>query len=484
MSVRTILIFAAILAGLIATRLCHSRIIWVEEAYPAAAAIQSADYGKIIYRDLWFDKPLGSSWFYRLFGARTGVPLRIAGAMYTFLCCLVIFGFARYLWTDSEGLAAAVALAWFLTFNEPAAVLAVAPDVAMILPHIVAAWLSWRGEWYFAGPAFAIGLWMNTKILLALPANLLAVGRGWFGWLFLFLLATIGVSLAAGDIWDPHLIQVWEWGRTYSADTFLTNPWKEGLLQTGEWMFFHLALVIGAGAAIARGGVDKRLLVWLTGSFIAVCLGLRFFPRYYLQLLPVMCLLAASGFVRAPKPWLRWLMLAALVIPLARFGPRYATLAADDLAGREHNWNALDLYYDSCEVAAALRAAANQPGEAPAHPTLFVWGYRPDIWMLTRLPAATRFLDSQPINGVFADRHLTSSRPSVSGDRLGEATANLTETSRTEPAFLVDGLGLLNPELALDRSPLWKVWAPKYQVLARTKRSIVYQRRDAGSQVQ
>ena len=33
-----------------------SGIVWVEEAYPAAAAIQIL-HGKTIYRDFWFDKP-------------------------------------------------------------------------------------------------------------------------------------------------------------------------------------------------------------------------------------------------------------------------------------------------------------------------------------------------------------------------------------------------------------------------------------------
>ena len=36
--------------------LLHSGIVWVEEAYPTAAAIQILD-GKALYRDVWFDKP-------------------------------------------------------------------------------------------------------------------------------------------------------------------------------------------------------------------------------------------------------------------------------------------------------------------------------------------------------------------------------------------------------------------------------------------
>src|SRR5207253_10981992 len=37
-------------------RFCHTQILWVEEAYPSAAAAQVME-GKFLYRDVWFDKP-------------------------------------------------------------------------------------------------------------------------------------------------------------------------------------------------------------------------------------------------------------------------------------------------------------------------------------------------------------------------------------------------------------------------------------------
>ena len=38
------------------SRLCHLNILWIEEGYPAAAAIQML-HGSIPYRDFWFDNP-------------------------------------------------------------------------------------------------------------------------------------------------------------------------------------------------------------------------------------------------------------------------------------------------------------------------------------------------------------------------------------------------------------------------------------------
>ena len=72
---------AALFLGLLATRLCHVGILWVEEAYPAAAALQILD-GKALYRDIWFDKPPLAALTYLLWDARAGVALRIAGAIF------------------------------------------------------------------------------------------------------------------------------------------------------------------------------------------------------------------------------------------------------------------------------------------------------------------------------------------------------------------------------------------------------------------
>ena len=73
-------------AGLLAARLCHSHILWVEEAYPTAAVIQLLD-GKSLYRDIWFDKPPLFPALYLLWNGYIGVPLRVAGTVFAFACC-------------------------------------------------------------------------------------------------------------------------------------------------------------------------------------------------------------------------------------------------------------------------------------------------------------------------------------------------------------------------------------------------------------
>ena len=125
---------------------------------------------------------------------------------------------------------------------------------------------------------------------------------------------------------------------------------------------------------------------------------MRFFPRYYFQLLPVVVLLAARGF--AEMRGRQRVVALLLLIPLARFAPDLLSWRRAMRAGAIRRWIAT-----AAPRRAMVRAAA-KPGD-----TLFVWGYRPEIYVYSHLPAATRFLDSQPLTGVPADRHLTQSTP-------------------------------------------------------------------------
>jgi hypothetical protein len=100
------------------------------------------------------------------------------------------------------------------------------------------------------------------------------------------------------------------------------------------------------------------------------------------------------------------------------------------------------MYEGSMEAARELRSRAGS-GD-----TLLVWGYRPELYGLSGLTAGSRFLDSQPLSGVIADRHLFSEKvtfPQV-------AAANRAELMRgPRPAWIADGLGPYNALLDVRR---------------------------------
>jgi hypothetical protein len=204
-------------------------------------------------------------------------------------------------------------------------------------------------------------------------------------------------------------------------------------------------------------------------SFAAACLGTRFAPHYFLQLLPGMAIAASRGLVFAycgRRKIASGVLAICLLVPFIRFAPRYFSLAFDDLTARRPNWIDVNLDLDSQDVGRLLKAMSH-PGD-----TLFVWGYRPDIYVYTRLVPPGLFWDSQPLTGVPADRHLHV----IDAIYGGPAAANRQEVIRTHPTWIVDGLGPLNPRLRPGVYPELKQWMSGYRPVARTKLSLIYRR--------
>ena len=471
----TRLFFLTLFALVLAARLCHLDILWAEETLPLAAAAQMVR-GKVLYRDVWFDKPPLLAAAYLACGARDGFPLRLAGALYVLLACWIAWRFARDLWGRREALWAAGLLAFYLVFDIPSAVTPLAADLLMLAPHLAAVWLAWRGRAFWSGALAGIAFLVNSKGVFVLAACAL-----WNLRALPLLLAGFAIpnALAAALLWQQGALgayyeQVWKWGRIYAAGTFVANPWTNGLLRTAHWLGFHAAIVIGALWFWWRDPkADRaRCAAWAVVSCAAVAVGWRFFPRYYFQLLPLAVLAGARGFALLGRR--RAMAVGALLlVPLVRFGPRYVLLAGDLIAGRPHHWVDIGMDRDSRQ-AAQLARQWSAPGD-----TLFVWGFRPELYVYTGLAAATRFLDSQPLTGVPADRHLTQSQPVES-----ESTrAHRAELARTHPALILDGLGPFNPRLAIGAYADLHPWLAQYREVARTDLTVIYKRASSvGSQ--
>ena len=457
---KTRLFFLLLFALLVAARLCHLETLWAEETLPLAAA-QEMRAGKVLYRDIWFDKPPLAPVLYAALGGEAVWRLRLAGALYALLCCWIAWGFASDLWGGREGLWAAGLLGFFLIFDFPSSVIPVAADLWMLAPHMAAVWMAWKRRPLWAGALAGVAFAASPKGLLVL-----AVCAWWApSWALLagFLGVTGAVTAwlwsagALAGYWD----EVWRWGRLYAGTTFVDAPVKNGLLRTLNWAGFHAAIVIAAvGQAswpVLAG--RRRWLVWLFVSLAGVAAGFRFFPRYYLQILPVVVLLAARGFA-GMRGRRRVVVAALLLIPLARFAPTYFQ------AARDAGWRDTAMDRDS-RAAARIVTAAAKPGD-----TLFVWGFRPEIYVYSHLPAATRFLDSQPLTGVPADRHLTQSTPV----ETLESRSRRAELAASRPTFVVDGLGEYNPRLAVTGFGDLRAWMAGYREVGRSAGSVIYRR--------
>jgi hypothetical protein len=439
--------FLLLFAALLGSRLCHHGILWEPETLPMAAAKQML-LGKVLYRDIWYDKPPLVAVFYVLCGGY----IRVAGAVYSLLGCMVAYLFAKDLYQRAAGLWAAGLLAFFLIFDFPVAVIPVGPDMLMLVPHLLAVYLAWRGRVALGGAVAGIAFLCNTKAVFVLAACGL-FGAAALGGFVLPVLLGADVLFSQGA-WRQYLNQVWIWSSAYAGSTFVEHPVRNGLSRTAAWMGFHSGLA-------GRWTANWRLWVWLGLSLASVALGWRFFPRYYMQLLPPVVILASGGLVRGGR-W-RYLVLLLLLVPVVRFGPRYVQLALHGDA----NWSDTAMDRDSREASAIVRKMA-RGGD-----TMFVWGYRPEDWIYAGLPAATRYLDCQALTGVPADRHLTQSTPVTS---VGTVEAR-AEVAASRPEFILDGLTAFNAGLAMDKYPELQTWMAGYEQVARTKFTVIYRKR-------
>ncbi|MCL6544659.1 MAG: glycosyltransferase family 39 protein [Bryobacteraceae bacterium] len=448
-------------ALLAAARLCHSGVLWADEAYGMAGARRILE-GAALYREVWFDKPPLYAWVYLLWGAQAGWVLRIAGALFALLCCWLAARTAKELFGPREAYVAAAAMAFFLSFDHPVAILSLAPDFLLIPFALGSVWAVAVGRPGLAGAVAAAGLLAHTKAAILLPLLLLWNSHAWKRLLPAYA-ATAAVVWILARGWEEP---VWMWGLFYAGDTFWEHPFAEGIRRTVNWAGFHAALVLGAAAFFWKARPLRwRLALWLLLSFAAVCAGARFFPRYYLALLPPLAMAAARGFFLIPRRWLTPLLILTLAIPAVRFGARHAAIWRNNPGAMRD----LVLFEDCRQAAVKIRALA-RPGD-----TLFVWGYRPELNVLAGLPGTTPFLDSQPLTGVPADRHLMQSEPALP-ELAARNRARLTQTS---PTFVADGLGPLNPQLAIDRYPDLAEWLAHYELVERTAAAAVYRLRPA-----
>ena len=411
MAKQLLLIFALVFA----VRLTHSQLLWIEEAYPMTAAIQML-HGRLPYFDFWFDKPPLSAALYLLWGAAPGWLLRLAGALYVTGCAALAFRLGgRY---------AAWLLAVYLSFGIPSAVMALAPDLLLVAPHLAAIWMAQTGRPLVAGLICGVGLLIHTKAVFILAAALLWAPH----WR---TLAGFAATLPIHALFGPNYWQqVWWWGSIYSANTFVANPVVEFLRRTSNWIGFHSAAIVAA----ALYTHNWRNYAWLVIAFASITTGLRFFPRYYFFLLVPIVILAGKSLEKLQPRW-RIAVLALLLVPIVRFAPKDIQLALGN-----QRWDDLALFHDSQTIAKYINL------QATPKDTLFVWGYRPDIDALTRLKGGTPFLESQPLDCIFADRHLRESTPM---SNFGCDT-RLQRFRESEPTWLVDGLGPSNVRLRLE----------------------------------
>ena len=251
--------------------MCHIRILWEGDTLPLAAAARCSR-GKVLFRDIWFDKPpLVPRYSTCSPGAREGWALRLAGALYALLACWIAYRFARDLWSEREGQWAAGLLGFFLIFDFPSAVIPVASDLLMLAPHLAAVWMAYRKRPFWSGALAGVAFWVARRARWWRRLACCGIPPGLRGWRRDSLpsarrrSAWLGATGALGAYWE----EVWRWGRLYAGSTFVEAPLRNAVVRTVNWAGFHAAAVVAAGrfaiewrtaVAVDRlaGALDRR----------------------------------------------------------------------------------------------------------------------------------------------------------------------------------------------------------------------------------
>ncbi len=429
---------------------------------------------------------------FEIAGKYNWMALHVVALMWVLGTMAGLYVIGRRLFDRETGLIAALLYSVF----QPWAVaknLAFNGELLMNLP-IVWAWAIAFGRRAsrLRPELFAGGTLLGAAFLLKQPAAIAAVPLG----LYLFLpsyrasrgvtrmesiaqaaILTLGFLAALGLVAlilerQGILHEAFYW--TFTSHTVPYFFLKRGVLHTLAFVGACLPLVLGAAMSLrdddgiwaSRKTERFALIGLLVASAVGVVAGARFYPHYYIQLIPPLALLAAPPYARfcCGRARMRsWIFRPAVAS---------AWLAITVVAFSVSHWKLLARDSEPSETVRYLTAHS-----AP-NDRIFVWGRNAaDLYLLARRRPACRYILTFPLTGfIFGD-----DLPGVdTRNRIVPwAWNNLEEDfHKHPPAFIVDlysSPGAQYP--ARDFPFLSNLLAEHYQPAAQTAEGVIYRRR-------
>src|SRR6476620_8629021 len=395
--------------------LLHPQPIDSEEMY-SVVANEIVDGGRP-YADAVERKPPLLFWMYaavfKVAGEFNWKALHIVALVWT-LCAmagLYVIGFE--LFDGNTGLIAAFLYSVFqpwwtwktLSFDG---------EMIMNLPIILAWAIAFgRGSSRWRPELFVAGALLGMAFLLKQPAAIAAVPLG----IYLLLpsyrasrsLTRIdsiiqATTLTSGFFAVVGLVTIVLWKQGILRDAFYWTIsdhdvphvfWKKGIFLTLAFIVVCWPLVVGAIMACrdkseiwaAKAAERTALLGLLSASAIGTAAGARFYPHYYIQLIPPLALLAAPYYARLwsgtiqPPHW------------LLRPRVTYAWLALTIVFFSIKHWTGLASLREPSEAGQYLFTLSNPEDR------IFVWGQKMNIYLEAHRRPASRYITTFPLTG-------------------------------------------------------------------------------------
>ena len=484
----------ALLLLTVATRLpslLHPQAIDDEAVY-SVVANEIVDGGRP-YVDAVERKPPLLFWTYAAVFAMAGkynwMALHAVALAWTLGTMAGLYVIGKRLFNRETGLIAALLYSVFQPWAA-ANNLAFNGELLMNLPLVWAWAIAFgRGKSRMRPELLAAGALLCAGFLLKQPAAIAAVPLG----IYLLLpsyRASRGVTrtesiihaamLAAGFFAVLGLVAVVLHQQGILRDAFywtFTNHsiphvfWSAGILYTLAFVGACLPLIIGAAMASRDDGglwANKSaerlaLLGLLVASALGAAAGARFYPHYYIQLVPPLALLAAPHYARLwvgrTKPR-RWFLRPTVT---------FAWLAITVVAFSISHWRFLAWHREPSETARYF-SEHSTPGDR-----VFIWGRSAaEVYLHAQRRPACRYVLTFPLTGLVFGEEL----PGLdTRDRIVPgAWSNLEEDFRKHPpVYIADHYSGPDAQYPVRDFPiLARLLEEHYEPVARTAQGIIY----------
>lgn len=340
---------------------------------------------------------------------------------------------------------------------------------------------------------FAAGALLSVAFLLKQPAAIAAVPLG----VYLLLpsyranrsltstdsilqatMLTLGFFVTLG----LAMIIVWKQGILHEAFYWTMAGhdvprvfWQKGIVTTLAFIAACSPLVFGAATGCCQKGEIwagrapewKALLGLLAASAVGAAAGARFYPHYYVQLIPSLALLAA--------PYYAELWSCRIQPPHRLLRPRvtYAWLALTIIVFSIFQWTGLAQRRAPSEIGQYL-FTHSAPGDR-----IFVWGQSAKIYLEAHRRPACRYITTFPLTGLIFGGPIPGfdTRYRI---MPGAWTTLQEDFEKHPPAYIVD---LSSEPDALypvrDFPILAKLLSKQYQPVARNVEGTIYHRNDS-----
>jgi len=465
------------------------------EAMYSVVANEIVDGGRP-YIDAVERKPPLIFWTYaavfRIAGKFNWKALHFVALVWTLCAMAGLYAIGNELFDSNTGLIAAL----FYTVFQPWWTwknLSFDGEMLMNLPIIWAWTIAFRRSASPVRPElFPAGALLGAAFLLKQPAAIAAVPLG----IYLLLpsyrasrtltrtnsmiqatMLSLGFFVTLGSV----AIILWKQGILHDAFYWTIGDhdvphvfWQKGILNTLAFVGACLPLVIGAimacqdkGEIWAERTAERTALFGLLGaSAIGAAAGARFYPHYYVQLIPALVLLAAPYYARL---WSRtmqppyWLLRPALT---------YAWLALTVIVFSTIHWTGL-----------APRRVPSQAGRylsthSRPNDRIFVWGQASKIYLDAQRRPASRYIETFPLTGYIFGGPIPGFD---TRSRILPGAWSILEQdfARHPPTYIVD----VQPDPKSAQYPvkdfpiLARLLAERYQPVAHTAEGVIYRMR-------